>query len=558
MNLRLLFIALALVVLMPGPTAHAQGEGEGWLVASRRTEGQADLWAMPAAGAPWQRLTSTPEDERWPAWHPDGQMLAYAARRDRNWDLYTLDLRTGEERRLTRDPHFDGWPAWSPDGEQIAFASARDGELDIFLLDVASGTETNLTPDAPALGFEPRWEDARHLLYVTTAGRTHDIARLDPAGRKRRAPDRQPRPRRAGAHAVALRRDAGPLGGGAGPRAASPPGGRAGRGPTFFVEQCCGKRQPSPRTASRWHGWSGVSRGICCTPVRWRGGAAPAERADERTGRPGLGQPDDARMQARLLPLVALPASAPQIESGEIVRLDDLDTPLPLISGRVVDSFLRLRARVAEELGDDYLGTVSEVLRPVDFSTAASDYLSWHKSGRAVDTLLSLGFYDGQTWLEIVREDWRQDVYWRIWLRCPVQDGSCGEPLIETPWDYSPRARRELAPGEGGVRLLHVPGYYVDFTRLAQDEGWTRISSYETPDFDWREEMVGMEFWHYQRTDGLRWFDTMRELYAPAQLEELFSWEVLAARDLPRWLLRLKGLPLPPAIEHAPAELVIP
>jgi dipeptidyl aminopeptidase/acylaminoacyl peptidase len=180
--MRRYFYGLLLLVGMIGGIAqvHAQSapDGSGWLVTARRTNGQSDLWAMPADGGAWQRLTTTPDDERSPAFHPDGHTLAYEARRNRNWDIYTLDLRTGEETRLTTNPHFEGYPAWSPDGSRLAFASMREGELDVFVLDLDTGTETNLTPESTAHDFEPRWEDNDTLLFVSTRAKSHDIFRL--------------------------------------------------------------------------------------------------------------------------------------------------------------------------------------------------------------------------------------------------------------------------------------------------------------------------------------------------------------------------------------------
>ncbi|MGH2544097.1 MAG: TolB family protein, partial [Ardenticatenaceae bacterium] len=482
-----LVLCLGFLALLSGGLAHSGGEG--WFVVSRRTAGQTDLWAAPAGGGPWQRLTETPEDERWPAWHPEGHTLAYAARRERNWDIYALDLRTGAETRLTTNPHFDGWPTWSPDGTRLAFAStgAGDGDLDLFLLEPDTGELSNLTPESPAHAFDPAWEDENHLLFVSTPARSHDIFRLDlddlsvePLTESRPLDERHPIPLADGSflaiwtgnrsRALHLM------------RASGTPSGE----PFSWSDSVFSAALSPDGDAVAW-----LERRIAGDTLYRRavdGGAirivnGPTPRLDDLA----WGAPDDSLMRQRLHEpeAPALP-KPPDVVSSEFARLADLDTPLPQMSARVLEPFGRWRSRLADELGDDFLGTVSEALRPIDFSTAGSDYLSWHKAGRAVDTLLSLGFYDGHQWLEITQERWHGDLYWRIWLRCVVQDGSCGEPLIEAPWDYSQKARWELAPGEGGVRALYQPDYYVDLTRIAEEEGWERISSYEYPDFDWR------------------------------------------------------------------------
>jgi TolB protein len=230
----------------------------------------------------------------------------------------------------------------------------------------------------------------------------------------------------------------------------------------------------------------------------------------------------------------------------------------PRMSARAEPSFTALRARVLDEIGFDFLGTISEALRPVDFASDESDYLSWHKTGRAIDTLFELGWRGQYKMLEVVREDWHGDVYWRLWLRCRVQDGTCGEPLVDAAWDYTYDARWTRAPGEGGHPKPFQTGYYVDFTTLAEDEGWDRIPSYEAPDFDWRSNTVGMEYWHYQITHGLTWYESVREVYSPATIEQWFGWEQLVEHEIPRWLLKAKGVPLPPDVRHVPAEMIIP
>ncbi|MDQ7029623.1 MAG: hypothetical protein Q9O62_07515 [Ardenticatenia bacterium] len=75
------------------------------------------------------------------------------------------------------------------------------------------------------------------------------------------------------------------------------------------------------------------------------------------------------------------------------------------------------------------------------------------------------------------------------------------------------QARCVEAPGQGGKPRGFVSGYYVDFTQLAEDAGWQRISSYEAPDFDWRTNKTALEFWHYQRTDGLIWWEAMEQVH---------------------------------------------
>ena len=57
------------------------------------------------------RLTEHPADDRWPAWSPDGRELAFASRRDGNWELYMMDYDGHNQTRLTFNTSDDYMPA---------------------------------------------------------------------------------------------------------------------------------------------------------------------------------------------------------------------------------------------------------------------------------------------------------------------------------------------------------------------------------------------------------------------------------------------------------------
>lgn len=548
-------ILLCLVVVaLLGPSVGVRAAETGWLIAAVRVAGQFDLWALPDQGGGWRPLTATAGDERWPALHPSEPLLAFAARRDRNWDIYVQDLRTGESRRVTTSPHFDGWPAWSPDG-RLAFASSRAGDLDIFVTDVNGENPVNLTPTSPAHDFDPAWESAESLLFVSTRDQRHVLYRLDAAGG-----------------------EAEPL---VGDRPAARGPGPDGAGRVLSIEP-------------RGRDWEWVERdqdGRLLAAGQWAGtvtGAVPGSGGEHYWLEPRLegvmllhatsggkvtrlngptvgvtdlawGQADADLMEARLGDVVLPPRPAAS-GGGRLAPVSGVAVEMSRLNDQVLPAFQRLRARIIGESGIDFLSDVSELLRPVDFASENSDYLSWHKSGRAMDTLLDLGWSGGRQRMEIVREDRNGDVYWRVWIRCPAQDGSCGEPLVDAPWDLSFAARWEDPEGigNGGVPKSFQPGYYFDFTRLAEDEGWERIGSYEGPDFDWRSNKTALEYWHLQMSGGLSWYEAMLEVYGPDVMEEWFDLERLVARSTSRWLLVAKGFPLPPAWRLAPADIVVP
>jgi TolB protein len=227
--------------------------------------------------------------------------------------------------------------------------------------------------------------------------------------------------------------------------------------------------------------------------------------------------------------------------------LTSVTAPDARLSERVTDAFGGLRRTVAQAAGWDFLGVLSDMTRQLAVGVCGDgcEIMSWHKTGRAVDTRLSV-VTGGVSMLEIAREDMLGETYWRIYLRAAKQDGTEGEPLTQAPWDWTYRARWTLAPHEGGVPKAIPTGYYVDFTELAREYGWNRISSYDDPTLSWKENNLGMEFWHFQKNDGKVWYAAENELYSSDTLASVFDWNDMLRQKQDEYLLPLKGIPAPP------------
>ncbi len=151
--------------------------------------------------------------------------------------------------------------------------------------------------------------------------------------------------------------------------------------------------------------------------------------------------------------------------------------------------------------------------------------ISWHVCGRAIDvdqSFLRKGL------IELVREDVGGVTYWRVFIKAKAQDGSMGEPLRDLPWDLSARSKGGMAAAYGGEPKAEVPpGYYVDFTRLAADYGWERRNALP----NWRTSWFDIEWWHFQKTEGMSWYDCMLEMYDPQVISDSYG-------TLPWWTQR--------------------
>jgi TolB protein len=243
-------------------------------------------------------------------------------------------------------------------------------------------------------------------------------------------------------------------------------------------------------------------------------------------------------------------------ESYNLIRIDDLDTGTPWLADTVDDSFLAWRNRLQNEVSYDFLGTLSDATRDVGAYSETSQYASWHKSGRAIDTLFDY-HVDGQLAHEIVKENYSGETYWRTYLRCVDQSGGCGRPITVSPWNYSSRARTEIAPEQGGILKSAPPaGYYVDMTALAREYGWERISSYDDEEYSWTWYFLAFEYWHYQKklanghkvsanSSASNWYQAMLDIYPSETLERFFTWQKMRSLDDDPHLIALKGVPLP-------------
>jgi TolB protein len=562
-----MMFGLTIVLLLSNtarPAVAAPG-GSSRLAFAGYRRGQWDLYSVDETGADLRQLTDDAHEDQDPAYSPDGTKLAFASRRDRNWDVFVLDLATGQQTRLTDHPAYDGAPAWSPDGRQIAFESFRAGDLDVWVADLTRGALANLTADSEAGDFAPAWSpDGGRIAFTSWRMGDKDLFALDiQTGALNQlttseAAEEWPAWSPDGLHLAFVRN-------------------WLGEREVYQMEVSAPAAEGGAATQVTWLGrtdgptWSPGGDRLAVLHRRFDGeqlmGLAPGDLRQLPTrftdvarldGRPtwsdsaiNFGTPGVTVVDLEPSPLYVedlTPSRSGDGEPWDLVPVAGLELPTPAmtpyLSDRVDDSFYAFRRRLADEVGYDFLGQVSEVTRPYGFFSETSEYASWHKSGRALDTLFEYQTDDGQM-TEIVRDDMGGETYWRILLRCADQSGACGRPVTVNTWDYGYKARAEIAPDQGGIEKPMLHGYYVDFTALAREYGWTRISSWNDEDFSWTWHFKAFEYWHYQKAEGLPWYATMQEVYAQYKLDRYFTYDqMLEVGDYP-FLIALKGVPMP-------------
>ncbi len=265
------------------------------------------------------------------------------------------------------------------------------------------------------------------------------------------------------------------------------------------------------------------------------------------------------RLLAQLPPESQTPTPLPTLAPGTLAQVAEAPSvqafgyPI-LVNSLVLPSLVAWQTDVLQASGWDYLGDTKGSWRSIEKLGAQIfihdyAYLSWHKTGRALDLDDEFIAPDGVDQQIVVREDLGQNIYWRLYLRTAKQDGTQGEPLKENPWQFYWRIVKTEDPkayAAGGKRSRVPAGYYVDITAIAKRWGWERIATYSIEgDYDWHVHSNGTEYWHYERTDGLTWWDAMRQIYPLEKLDQYFNWTVALNKKQSQEMVRSKGIPTP-------------
>jgi TolB protein len=175
-------------------------------------------------------------------------------------------------------------------------------------------------------------------------------------------------------------------------------------------------------------------------------------------------------------------------------------------------SFQALRTQVEKLAGWDALSKLENAYVPLTTPLDPGLGEDWLYTGRAftLNPVLVQA-----NWMAIVREDFGQQIYWRIYLRTTAQDGSQGMPLMQIPWDFSARASNSSAYENGGRVMDSIPGgYWLDLTTLAAQYGWERLPALT----NWRTYYAGARYNELAFPQGLDWRNAMLQLYPPEVL----------------------------------------
>jgi len=163
-----------------------------WIAFASKRNGNWDIFAIPAEGGAARQLTYHSGSEIPFGWSPDGRNLLFSSKRDTvNNTLYALDVRTLRSEVLCEDYAPINYPSYSPDGKTVVYGRYGfhwsrpryhgSAAAQICLLDVSSSSKNShaLTSD----GFQHLWTrflpDSKHLLTVTVGEATPSVSAID-------------------------------------------------------------------------------------------------------------------------------------------------------------------------------------------------------------------------------------------------------------------------------------------------------------------------------------------------------------------------------------------
>ncbi len=481
------------------------------------------------SGLPLTRLTHGPQEDITPDISPDGRYIAFSSNRNGPYDIYILDLLTGDLEQFTDTLAYDANPSWSPDGEWLAYESYQIDNLEILLQDRNRTTGPIPLTRNSAADFAPDWSgQGRWISFISSrSGQLESwYANLDsPAEDKAVAITNLP-----------------------GTTVRHPAWSGDGRYLTWSLTTEEGnhslvtwdsqhpEREPTYSGTGDWPIWAGndILYAVVEEPSASFLTAYPSQQGDAQVMLPAVELPGRVeglswtgnRNFSWLAELSEGPDPTPlwipadNFESStppgekDLISLRNLTAPYPQFQEDAVSNFSNLRSAVTSAAGWDFLASLDNAYVPLGSPLPPGVNLDWLYTGRGmvISDIPRLA-----NWLLLVRNDYGGRTYWKVYLRANNQQGSPGKPLQQFAWDLDARYSGSNAAYENGGAYTQTipPGYWVDFSALAEAYGWKSFPAERY----WQSPEEASRYGYFAFTQELDLEDALQQLYTPQELE---------------------------------------
>ncbi len=164
-------------------------DGELIAMAARRG-GSPSIWLIDGPNGDRSLLQRvTPEGatglDEMPNWHPTDDALVYASTRpDGNYDIRTINTDATGLTELIATTAEEKWPCYNPtDDDEVVYQSDAAGNTDIWVYTISTTTATNLTATSPFRDEAPSWSpDGNTIVFHSDRGGDFDIWSMAPDG----------------------------------------------------------------------------------------------------------------------------------------------------------------------------------------------------------------------------------------------------------------------------------------------------------------------------------------------------------------------------------------
>ena len=512
-------------LLPPGP--HNSDASNAGLIVFSMADGEYNhLFAYHPSYLPITRLTADEWDDVSPAISPDGTKIAFTSNRSGTYEVYILDLLENSISQITNIGAHVSSISWSNDGNYIAYDVYQNGHYDLIIQSTFDPNEAPIQlTDGNSNSFQPAWSpDGSQIAFVTDRSGRYEIWLVRPRNLEERfvklvdyadadlahptwSPDGtwlafcRHEPGDEVMMVNTLQSDANPISIGKGSNPVWLPDGSG-----ILVSLTLPNH-------TEIVAYSIADQHLVIPPISMPGSLSGYDWRAGYTSQ-GIQAYLEQNVIATPQPLWSdQPYTTDLSGRRSLVELENVGPSQNLLSDAADDSFAQMRLVVQSKTGWDVLGNLESTTLPPTTTSMPDIPENWLFTGRAIS--LSMAPYEAD-WMVVTREEFLGETYWRIWLKCKAQDGTCGEPIKTSIWDFNTRYSGDPLAYENGGEVTAAPdGFWVDFTNLALRFGWERLPSLN----NWRSYFPGIQFNTFVLRQGLTWEQALQDIYPADQVQ---------------------------------------